>query len=324
MTLYRRLLTRALYAAVFLMPAYSYAAELRPGVVVDVDRGRLYLMSPNRTIEAVDLGNGGVLWTSNQAARPLVLGNGLLTAQSEEAPSPNTLGLVVLDAERGRSVAKNSVALPPNVRASIDDRLSSKFVASAVTVGENSFVSWEHREAPVRGIPPGTDDADPRERAPAAALVRRETSGVVRLNLRSGEVSAMAPGDMPPGAREARRAFTAALAVSEDPSQRRSIDGRHVLRSERIADDRVWDKYRWTIIERATGGKVGELRSHLSQSAFIVVKNRIIFDTGPFARRTDAGIVQQPPMVRAVDLGSGKEVWSRPIRDTAYRGTSPP
>ena len=103
-----------------------------------------------------------------------------------------------------------------------------------------------------------------------------------------------------------------------------SIDGNHTLKSKRVGDDSVWDKYQWTIIDNETGDEIGQLRSYLSQSGFVVVDFRIIFETGPYVRSTESGLVDEPLMVRMVDLRSGDQVWSRPVRDTAYRGPFPP
>lgn len=303
-------------------PTTSYGTELRPGVVVDVDGRQLYVMSPSGEVEAIDIDTGNLLWASDQAARPLAVGGGTLVAQADKTASPSALGLVVLNVERGLTVARSSVALPPEVNASIDNSVSSSFVASAGTVGQESYISWEYQEVPVQGIAPGTDDSDPSAIAPPA-LQMRETTGSVRLNLISGEASNIEPEAVPAAIRETQEAGASALAVS-DPTRRLSIDGRHELRSERVADDRVWDKYRWTIFDRTTERQVGELRAHVSQSAFVVTDKLIIFDTGPISRMSEEGLLQQPPMVRAVDLESGGEVWSRPVRDTDYRGSIPP
>ena len=102
------------------------------------------------------------------------------------------------------------------------------------------------------------------------------------------------------------------------------IDGRHTLKSKLIGNDMIWNKYQWTIIDNQTGKQVGQIKSHLSQTAFVVVDSHIIFETGAYVRRTKSGMVNEPLMVRAVDLASGEQVWSRPVRDTTYHGTFPP
>lgn len=295
--------------------------ELRPGVIVDLKENRIYLMSPKHTVEAADINAGRILWSTDDAAKPLAVNDGLLVCQAEASAASNNLNLVVLNAQDGRSVSKRSVALPSRVLTQVDDTLSSRFSARAVTVGEDSFVSWEHQAFPVRGMPPLPDES---EKARAAAQPQQE-SGTVKLNVRTGDASLLEPAAVPKAVRDARpMILTGPPGTSPDPTQRISIDGNHTLKSKRVADDSVWDKYQWTIIDNKTGDEIGQLRSHLSQSGFVVVDSRIIFETGSYLRRTESGLVNEPLMVRMVDLRSGDQVWSRPVRDTKYRGPFPP
>jgi hypothetical protein len=295
--------------------------ELRPGVIVDLKENRIYLMSPKQTVEAVEIGTGQTLWSTGDAAKPLAASDGLLVCQAD-APAPSSnLNLVVLNAQDGRSVTTGSVALPSGVVTQVDDTLSSKFSARAVTIGEDSFVLWDHQTLPVRGMPPLPDES---AQVLAAEQPQKE-SGTVKLNVRTGDASLLEPAAVPQAVRDARpMILTGPPGVPPDPTQRISIDGNHTLKSKRIGDDSVWDKYQWTIINNETGTKVGQLRSHLSQSGFVVVDSRIIFETGPYVRSTESGLVAEPTMVRMVDLLSGDQVWSRPVRDTVYRGPFPP
>src|SRR5262249_1769751 len=103
-----------------------------------------------------------------------------------------------------------------------------------------------------------------------------------------------------------------------------STDGRHVLVSKRTGDESVWDKYTLTIFDRGTKQRVGGFKPHVSHVPFTVLDSRVIFETGPYARRTRTGVVEEPLKLRAVDLQSGNELWSRQVRDTTYRGPFPP
>ena len=102
-----------------------------------------------------------------------------------------------------------------------------------------------------------------------------------------------------------------------------SADGRHVLVSERVADDSVWEKYQWTVYERGSNRRLGALRDYRSHAPFVVVGSSIIYETGPFERRTEQGLISEPLRIRTVALGRGNQLWSRPIRDTTYRGPFP-
>jgi hypothetical protein len=103
-----------------------------------------------------------------------------------------------------------------------------------------------------------------------------------------------------------------------------SATGDHVFTSKRIADDREWNKYLWTIYERTTGNEIGKIKSHRPQVPFFISDSRIIYETRPYFRRTDEGLIDEPFKIRGVDLGSNRELWSQPVRDTAYRGPYPP
>jgi hypothetical protein len=117
----------------------------------------------------------------------------------------------------------------------------------------------------------------------------------------------------------------AELRVASIPGdQFLSADGRHVMTSTRVADDRTFDKYQWTVFERSGGRRLGTLRDYRSHAAFIVVGSSIVYEIGPFERRTERGVVTEPLKVRAVDLSKGEEQWARTVRDTEYRGPLPP
>lgn len=295
--------------------------ELRPGVIVNLKEKHIYLMSPERLVEAVDIGTGQTLWSTGDAAKPLAVSNGLLVCQAD-APAPGSnLNLVVLNAQDGQPVTTASVPLPSRVVTQVDDTLSSRFSAHAVTVDDDAFVSWEHQAFPVSGMPPLPDETGQLR----AAAQPQRASGTVKFNLRSADASLVEPAAVPQAVRSARPMnLTSAPGAPPDPSQRISVDGSHTLKSTLVGNETVWDKYQWTIIDNETDKEIGQLRSYLSQSGFVVAGSLIIFETGPFVRNIESDLVEEPLMLRAVDLNTGEQVWSRPIRDTAYRGSFPP
>jgi hypothetical protein len=103
-----------------------------------------------------------------------------------------------------------------------------------------------------------------------------------------------------------------------------SADGRHVLSSVRVANDPDWDKYLWTIFERDGARRAGELRMHVRYVPFLVAGTRIVFQTAPVVRRQGAEMVQEPLLLRAVDLTTSTPVWNQPVRDTVDREPPPP
>ena len=331
----RIIITAFAVAATACSPSNLQAAplELCDGVLVDADAGRIYLMSPDKTVQAVQVTDGAAVWRAPQAAKPLSLANGRLVCQAEGADEPNQLNVVVLDAnEGGRQLSASAVPLPQNVAARVDDGLTDRFRARASTLQEDAFITWQYQAIPMKGAPTddplGEDpdqDPDPDAIPAVRVLVPAQTTGTIRLNVRTGRAAPVAPGEVPPAVIDAQAAGPRRPPdAAADPRQRLSNDGRHTLRSHRFGDPGDWEKYEWTLIDNQTGAEVGKLRSHLSQSAFVVVGSLALVETAPFVRRTEDGLVEEPRSIRAYDMRTGQTVWSRPVRDTTYRGPFPP
>ena len=85
------------------------AFELRPGVVVDPAGGVAYLMRPGGGIEKVSLTSGELLWTTQEAAKPLALFGDLLIAQVDGTAAADALEIVLLDAQQGGERRQRSV-----------------------------------------------------------------------------------------------------------------------------------------------------------------------------------------------------------------------
>lgn len=309
------------------------AVELRPGVVIDAAREIAYVMDPKGGIDAVRLARGQLVWHSNEAARPLSATGGLLLAQAEVPNAGNELQLRTLDANTGRMRRAMTHLLPGGTRATVVGTVEGTFLVQATATGTEATLLWEFEARPLQGVKPGALDIDAPEDERAVAPLQQQhlqpratiepASGVVRVELRSGRTSA-APQD--------QKVSLVARALEAAPEMRIaaitgqqfvSADGRHVLASERIGDDSVWDKYQWTILERATGRRVGAITDYRSYAPFMVVGDVIYYETGPLERRTDAGMVSEPLRLRAVNLSTSAVVWTRDIRDTTYRGPFP-
>lgn len=296
-------------------PATAPPFALRDGVLVEPGRSTLYLMSPEGAVEAVDVALGEVRWRSAEAARPLALAGGRLIAQAE----PGTAGelrLVLLDAGSGRLRDGEVVPLPAGARATVDDGLGRSFSAHAQAAGERATVWWSFTRRVVRGTAP--EPGEPAEETSFSGAVRVDAGAGTVRSLAAGEVPAepvAPPPDLGPGER------IEAVAGR----QFRSADGRHVLVSERIGDDRTWANYRWTVFERAGGTRVGAVERPVSYAPFLVAGTRLIVESRPSVRRTaEEEWLEEPLEIRALDLVSGVELWRRPLRDTSYRGPMPP
>lgn len=304
--------------------------ELRPGVVVDPARRAVYVMNPRGGVDALRLERGDVMWHTDQAARPVSVAGDLVLAQAEVPQPGNNLQLRLLDVRTGRSRRSATHVLPQGLRATVVGNLAGSFDLQANASATDATFAWEFVDRPVQGAKPGSLDVDasPAAReaadaqaAPGAQLTTR--TGAFRLDLASGRAADAGPGEKI--AFVARRADLPANArvAAVTGQQFASADGRHVLASERIADDSVWDKYRWTIFEAGTGRRLGSILDYRSHAPFVVVGTSIIYETGPFERRTDDKVITEPLRLRSVNLGTAAQQWAREIRGTTYRGPFP-
>jgi hypothetical protein len=302
---------------------------LRPGVVVDAADKRAYVMSVEGGIDAVDLNAGGKLWNNKASARPLTVAGRRLVSQAELSGAENSMKLVVLESATGAELTTGTKGLPQGVEASVVETLKGEFIAEAAPAGENAVVTWKFLERPLRGMLPARDRRA-QEKATDLTLLKQTTggddatSGAFQLNLTTGATSAVADPnflhslEITASLRDEKR-----MADLPD-GQVLSADGRHVLVSRPAGDAQAWERYIVTVYERDTRRRVGEFRTHFSVTSFFVSGSLIVFDTEAYVQTTPDGSTTEPLKLRAVDLATGKEVWSRPIRDTAYRGPSPP
>jgi hypothetical protein len=316
--------------------------ELSPGIVVDTDRSEAYVMSPAGGIVALDLAQGTPMWHSREAAKPLTVSGDLLVSQAEPVQSDQALRIVSLNTRAGgASVAKAEVPLPSGVQPMIERAAHSAFNTFAQPIADDAAISWEFVQEPLRGIPPGAMEVLPGEEVPPQAYampleadviptVAEEPGGgptivraTVRLNPVDGTVTAV----------EAAHETAAAAAVLADSApttvpgipepQFLSADGRHVMSSERT-DESAWDKYVWTIFERESANRLGQIRAHVSYAPFFVTDSRVVYQTDPYALRIGDNLVEEPLQIRAVDLQTGERLWSQPVRNTTDRTPPPP
>jgi outer membrane protein assembly factor BamB len=288
------------------------AVVVQPGVVVDAARGVAFVMNPEKGIDAIDIASGSTRWTIRAATKPLGLIGGLLVAQVQSARASNTLDLRVLDTEQNGTLVRSArMELPAQVRVSTQETIYGNFLTGTRVDNGNLIVSWEFIPHNMSGMPVPVDTIE-------ALSVRR---GALRFNPSTGAVTRLDTRNVivPAGARAYKLA--ARERIQKDSSvQFASPDGAYVLASQRVADDRVWDKYLWTIYQR-NGTRVGEHRTHAAFAPFAVQGSVLLYVTEPYQLR---GEEPQPMKLRAVDLKTGREIWARQVGDPKFRGPFPP
>jgi hypothetical protein len=292
------------------------AVTFRPGLLIHSSAGVAYTMAPGGGVAAVDLATGSVRWTSTEGAKPLALIGTLLVTQVEPRSAASRLELASLNTQaRGARVARATTDLPQGVRVAIGETIQGTFRTEARRAGANAVVVWSF----VRTVRETEgDSARPREGIRAALpAVRR---GAVSMNPSTGALTRLdsAAATFP---RSPRWVLAQADKLADAPgTQYESADGRHVLATEVVGDDRVWDKYRWTIYERATRRRVGQIRTHLPFAPFVVRDALVVFETTPYTRGSAA---EEPAKLRAWSLTTGQEAWAVPVREVVNRGPFP-
>jgi hypothetical protein len=300
--------------------------QLAPGIVVDAAQGQIYSMDVNGGIKDVDVKTGQAVWNTKDASRPLgFVGNRLLGQMQHLIPN-NALEVADLDPLTGKALSSTSAALPPQVVPSVVPTLKGDFAAFADTLPNgDAVISWQYLQHTARALPPGTKPTLPpadgvsSQTAGPGSLLR----GAFRLDRATGlmqQMSAAAAPSVPP------ELISPQPQPSGDAQNRQflSADGRHYLVSQRNAGMSGTQKYTLTVYDRQSGARIGAFQSPVAAVPFYVTDSRAVYELGPSQQRTAAGLVEQPRTIRAVDLGTGNEVWSTPVRDSTYRGPVPP
>ena len=327
--------------------------QLSPGIVIDTDGGRAYVMAPEGGVTAVALKNGATLWHSDAAEKPLLVSGGLLLGQAMPAESGKGVAVRMLRVDgKGEVASEGVVPLPGGVDPVIDPTAGRGFSLSAEPLDGHAVLRWEFRERPLRGLATGPDEVLPEEvlsgldpvpatleGAPADAEAAGETDeetvvrGQVRLLPADGAVQPMvepfferAPPAVPqfPTPRLDVAAEASGAEAPEDPLVFQSADGAHRLRSiPTDSGDDSWTVYRWDLYETSRSTLLGTIQLHVSFAPFVVADGRVIVELQPYARVEDGTPTEEPMQLRAYDLATGDRIWSTPVRDI-YAVPEPP
>jgi hypothetical protein len=311
----------------------ALAFEFAQGVIVDPARALVYVMNPGGGIDAVALSGGAVLATTARAAKPLLLYDGTLLAQAKGKDGVLSLaGLRAKDLEPEFTV---DVPLPSGIQAGVDDGLGASFYVSARRDGDVILVPWRSIQRRITGVP--TEE-------PA-----RLSTGFARIDPRDGRLIASGEGE-PSTPENAEReilgpsatphcdsgGLVAAIEYSGDRVMLRrwnkageplpeiklfdgeltfrnfSRDCRHLLASKA---ENGWN---WYIYSVATGKRVAEIHGSEPGTEFFVWENSLIYEAPGVIRPTRGQLtLVEPERLVAIDF-TGKELWARPIGETAY------
>jgi len=291
------------------------AFELNKGVIVDPGRGVVYLMNPEHGIDATEVDSGTLIWHTTVAAVPLLLFDDRLVAQAETSAGTRVLPLVVLNTTaHGEPILSAAVPLPAPVFASIDSGMATSFTADARISSGELEVSWRFTQTAVPGF--GRPGPVPLSEIDGAARIDLKTAQVQVLPATNAATRSRASPSGSGRDIQLEPGFNLAIA---------SADGQAILANKPVGTDATgWTDYLWAIYSLQTHDRLGEIRMPTSAAPFFVWNSMLVYMSRPSGRRIDGKWIQQPLELRAVYLGTGREAWKTPIRDTAYHGPFPP
>lgn len=296
--------------------AQEASVPLREGVVIDKVRNTIYILSPDKKLQAVSLASGEVLWTSSDSLKPLALVNSRLLAQA--ISSRNELVITQLDmTQRGKLLNRNSIALPNNIKADFRPSLSSAFKTYTRVINGETYILWEYNTVPLRGMP--DEDSVRRDADPISQ------SGIIRIERTTGRLSTTQKSTLPAPQLNKRIKLNKGEGVTNNAEQQfLSNDENHILTSKRVAGNEEFNNYLWEIFVRSSGTKVGELGDYRSFAPFYITSTTLIYEVGPYTRVINGAAQDVPLQLVAVDLTNGRELWRRPIFDPVNRLAPPP
>jgi hypothetical protein len=84
------------------------------------------------------------------------------------------------------------------------------------------------------------------------------------------------------------------------------------------------DGWLWSIYSMATGDKVAEMHMAAPAAQFFIRDGGLFYiEPATFVKAGSQLKVDQPRKLSAIELKTGRELWSRPLRETAYLGPYP-
>lgn len=307
--------------------AVADGVALLEGVVIAPRQGVAYVMRPGGGIDAVNLSSGAVRWRSKSAAKPLALAGDRLVAQADSRGA-NSLNLVLLDTRSGAARDSVRIPLPAGIAATVVDTPSASFRVRADAAASKVVVSWEATKSagPLQGYLPAEDEgSEPASKAMAPTVVSGEAVVDLAAAPRVKAVQEAGPARSGVLARAALAELQTPLVASVDGRQLLSADERHVLVTEPVdGTDFTLYRHRWTVYERESGARLGSVPAMVSAMPFVVVGTTLYHMAPAHGVRQQGRLVEQPAVLRAVNLKTGAESWKTSVLETSFRGPFPP
>ena len=327
------------------LSAKARAFEFAQGVIVDALHSVVYMSNSQTRIDAISLSSGEVIATSIRGGKPLLLYDDVLLVEAQDRN--DTLRLVGLTTKNLEPKFELELPLPSQVR-------TGSFYVGVRIDGTEIIVRWRSVRRPFSAIPTsepadvtaGFARIDPATgrliaaaegEPPVPPAAKSEISAAVQKLADKGRLASqlcpvdnlIAPlqyveqngtghmilrrwrkdtgGSMP----------STILFGNEFTFRNFSRDCRHLLASK------ATDGWVWHIYSTVTGERIAEIHNPLPGPEFFVSGDKVIYQS-PAGGESIAGRLRiDPSKLVALDLNSGKELWARPIGETAYVGPYP-
>ena len=306
---------------------------------------RVYLTAPSDEVQAVDVATGKSLWHTAKASFVFLARDNRLLAAFPPAKGKPGCGLGILDARTGK-VVKRLPALEGEGAGCVGEGISGSFHLEGATKDEGDCLIWTKKWWPT----PGGAYRGPDYLYPAGSSGSKQ--GLVMVDLLKGEISP--PVGFFPNTTLRTQSFpwggysTEPFQVGDVTAQASMelLGNRYqlVLRRWRSSEslpqvslgNPPWNScgvvvcgdhrnvlgvyqnqgktdpftYHIGVYDAATGGKMAEVDATSWPSAAQLYGNHLV--------------CYFPNRVFVMNISTGKELWSRPVKDLTYRGPYPP
>lgn len=281
---------------------------LEPGTLVDRANDRIYTMSPEGAVVALDIKTGNEIWKSLAGQKPLGLMGETLVVYEESKTE-----FSFLNAADGTRTPWSAVqtGLPQGTWQKVDDGLGRSLAFSFKNTEQGAEIYWQTLAKVVSPLPPGQ--------------VPRNTNavgGALRLDGQNG-IAASFDAAFPEAVPPLRLLKGTNRAPGVTGRQLTSVDREHILVSTLNNRNTAPLVYTWTLYDKA-GTRIGTAKQGRSAQIFLVSDRYLVTLERPSLSRVGEEIVSFPLRLKVTDLTTAAVLWEKPIRDTAYRGPYPP
>lgn len=292
------------------------AVTMAPGVLVGSDQqgSVAWIADAKGRVTSINLNDGKVRWRSATEGLPLAqLGQQLVVLARPKGPGQ--LSLLLINPEDGTAQGGLIGNLPDGVLASPDPQPNRLFKAIANSEAGMLKIQWSYVDWPLRGAILKQDLVNGRK--------RRELGGMILVDFAASRMQVISDADLP-SVRTPDLIGDARIAGVEGV-QFRAADDVYAQVSTAVSDDLLGTQWRWTVHERASGRSVANLILPYANAPFLVRAGQLLWQSQPLVvREASGGYASYAARLVALDLRSGRELWSADVLDGTYRGVLPP